>query len=25
VGDPVARPFVAFLSDYGHRDEFVGV
>jgi len=25
VGDPVTRPFVAFLSDYGHRDEFVGV
>ena len=23
--DPVARPFVAFLSDYGHVDEFVGV
>jgi len=25
VADPAARPFVAFLSDYGHADEFVGV
>ncbi|MFM8303447.1 MAG: S-adenosyl-l-methionine hydroxide adenosyltransferase family protein [Actinomycetota bacterium] len=25
MGDPPVRPFVAFLSDYGHHDEFVGV
>jgi hypothetical protein len=25
VADPPSRPFVAFLSDYGHADEFVGV
>jgi S-adenosyl-L-methionine hydrolase (adenosine-forming) len=24
-GEPRARPVVAFLSDYGHADEFVGV
>lgn len=25
MAGPQARPFVAFLSDYGHADEFVGV
>ncbi len=25
MGDSAAAPFVAFLSDYGHRDEFGGV
>ena len=25
MGDSAAAPFVAFLSEYGHRDEFVGV
>ena len=25
MGGTAARPFVAFLSDYGHGDEFVGV
>ena len=25
MAQPPSRPFVAFLSDYGHADEFVGV